>query len=86
MEATDSGANFALRAFSISATRNTQGAAPVTATRTALPVSATNTPTIAYREAGFLNFIYAARFGHGKLTDVMISPGSSAVSYIPLKN
>ena len=33
------------------------GPAPVTATRTPLAVSATNTPTIAKRDAGFLNFM-----------------------------
>ena len=55
--ATDSGANFALSAFSMSAWRNTPGPAPVTATRTLPPKSATNTPTMAKREAGFLNFM-----------------------------
>ena len=58
----------------------------MTATRTPLPVSATNTPTIAKREAGFLNFTYAARLGTGKETWVMISPAWSAVSNMPLKN
>ena len=47
MFATDSGANFAASAFSIAATRNTLGAAPVTATRTPEPESATKTPTMA---------------------------------------
>ncbi len=49
-------------------------------------MSATNTPTMAKREAGFLNFMYAARLGTGNDTEVMISPGLSAVSYRPLKN
>src|SRR5687768_2868922 len=58
MLATDSGANFAPSAFSISAWRNTTGPAPVTATRTLPPPkSATNTPTSAKRDAGFLNFM-----------------------------
>ncbi len=57
MLATDSGANFAASAFSMSAWRNTTGPAPVTATRTEPPKSATNTPTMAKREAGFLNFM-----------------------------
>ena len=38
---------------------------------------------MAKRDAGFLNFMYAARLGAGKLTCVMISPGSSAVSNSP---
>ena len=66
MFATDSGANFALSAFSMSAWRNAQAPAPVTPTRTLPPKSATNTPTMAKREAGFLNFMYAARLGTGK--------------------
>src|SRR5262245_7649940 len=45
--ATDSGANFAASAFSISFCRNTHGPAPVTATRGPPEVSATKTPTIA---------------------------------------
>src|SRR5712664_3405193 len=57
MSATDSGANCADSAFSMSAWRNTLGPAPVTATRAALPKSATKTPTIAKRDAGFLNFM-----------------------------
>ena len=58
MFATASGANFAASAFSISAWRNAHGPAPVTATRTLPPPkSATNTPTSAKREAGFLNFM-----------------------------
>src|SRR5687768_3484245 len=57
MPATDSGANFAVRAFSISAWRKALGPAPVTPTRALPPKSATNTPTSAKREAGFLNFM-----------------------------
>src|SRR5262249_53337968 len=57
MFATDSGANFAASAFSISAWRKALGPAPVTATRMLPPKSATNTPTIAKRDAGFLNFM-----------------------------
>src|SRR6185295_1948670 len=68
--ATDSGANFAARAFSMSAWRKTTGPAPVTATRTLPPKSATNTPTMAKREAWFLNFMYAARLGAWKETAV----------------
>ena len=47
MPATASGDHFAASAFSISATRNTLDAAPVTATRTPLAVSAAITPTMA---------------------------------------
>ena len=64
--------------FSIGFTRNTQPAAPVTATRTTPALSLTNTPTSAKRDAGFLNF-YAARWS-GKETDTITSPGLSAVS------
>src|SRR5438445_3179282 len=57
MLATDSGANFEASAFSMSVWRNAQGPAPVTPTRTLPPKSATNTPTMAKRDAGFLNFM-----------------------------
>src|SRR5260370_39448727 len=87
MFATDSGANLAASAFSISVWRKAEAPAPVTPTRTLPPPkSATNTPTMAKRDAGFLNFMYAARLGTGKDTAVISSPGSSAVSYRPLKN
>ena len=72
-------------AFSISATRNTVGPAPVTATRGPLGPLATKTPTSAKREAGWRSFWYAAFLTIGKLTDWIISPGSSAVSKRPLK-
>ena len=39
----------------------------------------------AKRDAGFLNFMYAARFGIGNTTCSMISPLPRAVSYSPLK-
>ena len=41
---------------------------------------------MAKRDAGFLNFMYAARLGAGNATEVISSPGSSTVSYRPLKN
>ena len=50
-------------AASIAGTRNTDGAAPVTATRTPFAVSATITPTTANFDARCANFSYAARFG-----------------------
>src|SRR5206468_2323823 len=81
-----SAVNVLVSAASSGAERNTEGAAPVTATR-ALPSAAcaTKTPTSAKRDAGFGNFTYAAFFGIGNDTAVMISSGLSAVSYIPLK-
>src|SRR5580698_3835233 len=67
-------------------TRNTPfEPAPVTATRFSLPRFATNTPTSAKRDAWLRNFWYAAFFGIGKITLVMISDGSSAVENIPVK-
>src|SRR3954469_9037722 len=75
-----------VKAASNSLERNTDGAAPVTATRTPLAVCATKTPTRPNRDAGLGNFTYAAFRGIGKDTDVMISPSASAVSYMPLKN
>src|SRR4029079_15229487 len=57
IDATDDGSNFAESAFSMSFWRNTHGPAPVTATRVPLALSVTNTPTIAKREAWFLNFV-----------------------------
>ena len=65
--------------------RNTEDAAPVTATRTPPAVCATNTPTSAKRDAGFGNFTYAAFFGIGKLTDVMISPSAERGLVHPLE-
>src|SRR5688572_6533953 len=53
--ATEDGSNFAERAFSMSFWRKTLGPAPVTATRVPLALSVTNTPTIAKRDAWFLN-------------------------------
>src|SRR5579871_1812724 len=81
-----SGVNRFASAASISGTLKTQGAAPVTATRTASFVRATNTPAIAYRDAGFGNFLYEAFVGIGKETSVMISPSPSAVENMPVKN
>ena len=43
-------------ALSSAAERNAHGPAPVTPTRTWSPKSATITPTMAYRDAGFGNF------------------------------
>src|SRR3989449_843200 len=64
--ATDSGANFEASAFSMSAWRNAQGPAPVTPTRTLPPKSATNTPTMAKRDAGFFNFHVGGALRYGK--------------------
>src|SRR3954468_20617748 len=63
-----------VNAASHSFERNTDDAAPVTATRTPAAVFATNTPTSAKRDAGLANFTYAAFSGIGNETEVMISP------------
>src|SRR3569623_1136922 len=85
MPAIASGANDFASAASIAGTRNTDGAAPVTATRTPADVSATISPTTANFEARWANFSYAARFAAGTCTAVTISSRSSAVSNKPLK-
>ena len=83
---TASAAKFAESAFSASVQRNTPPfEAPVTATRTPSAYWATKAPTSAKREAGCSNLAYAARWGTGKRTSVMISPSSSAVSNMPVK-
>ena len=67
-------------------TRNTEGPAPVMATRTALPYLATMAPATAKPDAGWRSFMYLALSAILKRTAVTISPGCSAVEKRPVKN
>ena len=83
MSAMASGVKLLVSASSIAVCRNTPFPPPVTATRAPSGVCATNTPISANSEAGWRNFMYAARCGLGKRTAVMSSPSSSAVANMP---